>query len=226
LNNNVAVTIQEGELKGKRLYDESKFGVDSVFPSEMFFFYQNAVKNNYKIFKFNCGPNHSIIFSKEELNYLNTATKQLIYNEEQKIILESINIEKIKKYQLADLNKLYSLAINNKNIGSIFTLTKNINGVYCFDLILITKSNFNLNDFLKLEFNIFKIISVNELSTMPINFDEIKKLHNYLNLFFKDNFVSYEDNEKPNENLFTTKEYLDYINQINLLKNFSNENKI
>jgi hypothetical protein len=220
LNNDIAIIIQEGELKGKRLYDESKFGVDSVFPSEMFFFYQNAVKNNYKIFKFNCEPNHSIIFSEKELDYLNIVTSQLLYDSKKKIILKSKNINKIKKYQLHDLNKIYSLAIENDSIGSIFTLTKNVNNSYCFDLILITKNNFNLNDFLKLEFNIIKIISVNEISKTSINFEEIKKLHDYLNSPFKDNFINYREAEKPNKLFNVSKECINYKKHCVLLNDF------
>ena len=122
------------------------------------------------------------------------------------------------------MNKLYNFSIKNESIGSIFTITKNINSTYCFDFLLIVKNNFNLNEFIKLDFNIFKIISVDELFITGVNFNEVKKLHNYLESPFKDNFVSYEESKKPDELFLLSKESIDYENHCDLINNFVLEN--
>ena len=67
--------IQEGEHKGKRLYHEDKCGGDYVLPVEIFYLFQNAFKNDYKIFLLNCKSNHNIIIPEKDLKFLNTSVK-------------------------------------------------------------------------------------------------------------------------------------------------------
>lgn len=70
MNNNIFEIIPEGKYKGKRLYDENKFGGLDILKSEMLQLYLFAIKNNYKIFCFNCLPNHNIEIEVEQLNFI------------------------------------------------------------------------------------------------------------------------------------------------------------
>jgi hypothetical protein len=68
--NNIYKIIPEGKYKGKRLYDESIYGGEHIFPLEIQAFFDNALKNNYKMFVINCISNHFIKIPQNDLNFL------------------------------------------------------------------------------------------------------------------------------------------------------------
>jgi len=212
LNNDFLTIIPEGKYKGMRLYSEDKCGGEHVLPVEMYYLFQNAFKNNYKVFFFNCIPNHSIIIPKSDLEFLKKSMKYTSDEDEEEYLkyLFSNNTLKIKDLQYKDVLQIYNLAISNNNVGACFIHPELVNDYYCFHFFLIVNTNFNLEELLKIDFNIIKINSIIEYNENTITIELTKKIYNLLNLQFKDYIKSSLDisNTRP-YNLFDLQEKKD-----------------
>jgi hypothetical protein len=162
--------IPEGKYKGKRLYSEKFNNNIDMMQTEMYFLFQHAFKQNYKIFYIHSKRNHNIRLSEEELVFFKTSIKLEDVNLYLKHNFSNEALE-IKKLQYQDLLQLYNLAIKTDNIGSIFTYPKLDEGFYCFDFLLIVKENFNLNDILDVNFNTIKVYSIVEYHSVTITIE-------------------------------------------------------
>jgi len=178
-----------------RLYDESKCGGEHVLPVEIYYLFQNAFKNSYKVFFLNCKPNHSIIIPKSDLEFLKTSIK----SDDEKIYLQYIfsdNTLNIKDLQYNDILQICNLAVKNNNVGAYFIYPELVDNYYCFHLFLIVKDDFNLEQFLNLKFNIIKINSVIEYNKDTLTIPLMIKMFNLLDLQFKDYIIPHDDMKK------------------------------
>lgn len=98
--------------------------------------------------------------------------------------------------QRTDLNKIYNLSINNKNIGAFFIHPNLINFKYSFNFTALITNDFDLNNFLTLNFNLIKINSIVEYTINNLNIDLINKIYDFDNLDFKDYIITFEENSK------------------------------
>lgn len=218
--------IPEGKNKGMRLYDELTCDVKHALPIEMTAFFDNALKNNCKIFVLNCISNHKLEIPKNDLYFLNK-----IFNKHENLdaydnYVFSKEVIKIKELQYLDIKQLYDIAIKKKEIHSFFINPYLESNFYCFNVCLIVNSNFNLTELLNLDFNLIKINSVNEY----INSDNIvltyfKNLCDLYNSPFKDYKVSQKELKKtrPYDEL-KLPERLNYNNYVEKYLKFINEN--
>jgi hypothetical protein len=165
--------------------------------AEIYFLFQSAFNNGYKVFFFNCGVNHNLIFTPEDCKLLQSSfesvNKKLDTVDFQSTF--SKNIFNIKDHQSHDFFKIYDLAINSSDVGAFFTLPKLENGGYCYDFFLIVKSKFNLNEFFNINFNIITIKSVIEYKKDTLTFHIISKLYALeKSTIFRDYIIPCEEN--------------------------------
>src|SRR5262245_30540956 len=62
--------IESGRFKGERIYDETQIDPVTAFYSELEFYFNACVQNNYHVYIIYNKPKHSIIFNKDEINYI------------------------------------------------------------------------------------------------------------------------------------------------------------
>jgi len=211
-NNDLLIIILEGKYKGMRLYLEDKCGAEHILPIEMYYLFQNAFKNNYKIFFLKCSSKHSIIIPEKDLNFLKTA----ISRHEEDIYLKycfSDDVLKIKELQHLDILKIYKISIEKNQIDAFFLHPFLDADFYCFDFFLIVKNDFNLNEILNLNFNLIKIDSIIEYHPHTLTLDITKKTYDLLNVEFKDYIVPYTELKKTRPyNVFDLQEKKDLNN--------------
>lgn len=216
--------IPEGKYKGMRLYDETLGGGEHTLPVEMYYLFQNAFKNDYKVFFLKNVPNHLIKISEEELEFFKTSIK----NEDETTYLNhtfSENALKIKELQYKDILQIYNLSITNNNIGAYFIYPELINNYYCFHLFLIVKPDFNLEQLLSLNFNIIKVNSVLEYNKDTLTVDLMFKIYDLLNLQFKDYIIPFDELEKTRSyNVFELQEKKDLDNYYDIFFDFEKKN--
>ena len=178
-----------------RLYLEDRCGSEHILPIEMYYLFQNAFKNNYKIFFLKCNSKHSITIPEEDLKFLKTDIS--IHDQENYLkYCFSENVLKIKEFQYVDILKLYKIAIEKNQIGAFFLHPFLDNNLYCFNIFLIVKNNFDLNEILNSNFNLIKINSVIEYYPNTLTIEVTKKMYDLLNVQFKDHIVPYDDVSK------------------------------
>ena len=178
-----------------RFYDEYKYGAEHILPVEMYYFFQNALKENLKVFFLRCDPKHSIHIPDKDLNFLKKSIKMW----EEVIYLNHIfseNVLKIKELQHQDILKFYKIAIEKNQISALFFHPNLKNDFYCFDIFLIIQPNLILNELLDLDLNLVKIDSVIEYNSNTLTLELMKKTYNLLNVQFKDHIVSSHDLKK------------------------------
>ena len=195
INNNSLIIIPEGKYKGMRLYLEDKCGAEHILPIEMFYLFQNAFKNNYKVFFLKCIPNHSIIIPEKDLNFLKTAINK---HDEEEYLKHyfSNNVLKIKKLQHLDILEIYKIAIKKNQISAFFLHPVLNTNFYCFNMFLIVKNNFDLNEILNLNLNLIKINSIIEYHPHTLTLEITKNIYDLLNVEFKDYIVPYSELKK------------------------------
>ena len=111
----------------------------------------------------------------------------------------SKNTLKIKNWQYLDILKLYDLSIKTDKIGAFFIypiLDKN--NKYCFNIFLISQIDFDINEILKINFDLIKIKSINTQNNFDFSIEFFRKLYDLNNLKFKDNIISNKDMYKIN----------------------------
>lgn len=216
--------IQEGDHKGKRLYFEEKCGGDTIVQIEILYLFQDALKNNYKIFLLNCKPNHNIIIPENDLNFIKTSIKR----EDQDIYKNHIFSEEVlnlKQLQYEDLLKLYNLAIKNNNIGALFLYPFLNNNFYCFNIFLIVNQEFDLNSIINNQYNVIKVNSVTQYYEGTITLDIIENIYDFSNLQFKDYIITHEEIEKTTPyNVFDLPEKIEYNNFLESFNQYIDDN--
>jgi hypothetical protein len=154
-----------------------------------------CLNSNCKIFYIECKSKHNIILTKNDFELLQT-----IFNTENCIQFNenyfSESIFKLKNLQSEDLKIIFDLAVNTNKIDAFFIFPFYDNNCYCFNIFLITKNNFDLNNFLNLNFSIIKIESFLKINTNNINIDNLINLFNTSNKFFKNIFIPVEKYKK------------------------------
>ena len=190
--------IPEGKYKGMRLYHEDKCGSEHVLPIEMYYLFQNALKNNYKVFFLSCKPIHNIEIPENDLNFIKKPLQFLKKNEELEYLTYNFSEKtlKIKDLQYKDILQIYTIGIKTDSIGSFFIYPELINDLYCFHLFIIVKNNFNLDVLLSLNFNIIKISSIIQHNENTITIKLMQKMYDLLNLQFKDYIIPFNEIEK------------------------------
>jgi hypothetical protein len=198
LNNDFLTIIPSGKYKGMRLYNEHMCGGEHVLPIEMYYLFQNAFKNNYKVFFLKCKPNHSINIANNDLDFLKTPFK-LDTEEDEKEYLKhkfSENILKIKNLQYEDLIQIYKNLIKDRSVGAFFLYPETINDFYCFNLFLIIKIN-----------------SVVEYNKNTLTVELMKNIYDLSKLQYKDYIIPFDDMNKTRPyNLFDLQEKKDLVN--------------
>ena len=190
--------IPKGKYKGMRLYHEDKCGSEHVLPIEMYYLFQNAFKNDYKVFFLNCVPIHNIKIPKNDLDFLKKSLKFNNNSDELEYLNYDFSSEilKIKDLQYKDILQIYKTSIKNNKVGSFFIYPELIDDFYCFHVFIIAKNSFNLNFLLSLNFNIIKINSIVEHNENTITIELMQKMYNLLNLQFKDYIIPYVEIKK------------------------------
>jgi len=212
INNNFPIIIPHGKYKGMRLYLEDLYGSEHILPVEMYYLFQNAFKNNYKVFFLEFSPKHTINIPNEDLIFLNKSIKfghddiYLSYH-------FSNNVLKIKEFQHQDILQFYELAINKNQIGAFFLHPGFKNNFYCFDMFLIVKQDFNLNEILSFNLNLIKINSIIEYDPHTLTLEIMEKKYDVLNTWFKDYIVTFKEISKTRPyNVFELQEKKDLNN--------------
>ena len=187
--NNFLKYIKDGKHKGKRLYLEQFCGLDDMYPIEMYYLFQNAFKNNLRVFYFPCIPNNNILIPDYDINFLD---KSIPY--ENREIYEKHKFSKevldVKNLQCNDLFKLYNLAVKYRFIKSIILIPNLYEKTYHYNFFLIVDNNFNLTHFLKLNLSLVKIKSSIEYYTNTLTFDFIFNIYNFSKINCKDYIVT------------------------------------
>ena len=219
--------IPEGKYKGMRFYHEDKCGSEHVLPIEMYYLFQNALKNNYKVFFLSCEPIHNIKIPKNDLNFLK---KSLQFNKkDEELEYSTYNFSektlKIKDLQYKDILQIYTIGIKTNSIGSFFIYPELINDFYCFHLFIVVKNDFNLDSLLPLNFNIVRINSIIQHNENTITIELMQKMHDLLNLQFKDYIIPFNEIKKtrPYE-LLKLPEKIELINCYNEYFDFRKKN--
>lgn len=197
-------TIFDKDFEPQNFYFGERFGIWDVFRNEIGMLFWNVFKKNYKVMYIKCSVKN---FTK--LNWLDREFIRMPfqndYNFRHKFYDETI---KIKKAQASDLIKIYNLAFLDKNLSAVFTLPKiKSDKYYYFNIILITTSEFNISDFLNIDFESINIEYFTYLNDEIIYNDFLeKKFHcrdslcknaNYnFNGFKEVNFEDYNINKK------------------------------
>lgn len=195
-----------------RHYDVTKYSADCIFFNETGIFFESCINKGLNVYHFVNIPIHNIIFSENDINFLKK--NKSIKNLEEL----SINIKKIKQFQCEDLLYFY----DNLIFELFYVLPTFNNNQYCFNLIVVVKNNFDLENFMKINFNIFKIKSVNKINISDLNFNFIKNLLELSQYsFFK--IIEEEDRSVVYEywydHYIDTSIYKDYKNSFELEKN-------
>ena len=190
--NNFLKYIKDGKHKGKRLYLEQFCGLDDMYPIEMYYLFQNAFKNNLRVFYFSCIPNNNILIPDYDINFLNKSIPYENYEvyEKHKFSKEVLNL---KNLQCNDFFKLYNLAIKYKFIKSVILIPNLYKKSYHYNFFLIVDNNFNLTHFLKLNLSLVKINSTIEYYTNTLTFDFIFDIYNFSKINCKDYIVTPEE---------------------------------
>lgn len=147
---------------------------DRVIYWEIYFLFQNAFNNEYEVLFFKCSSNRSIIIPKEDIDFF--GKKAWSFKDIFKTLSE--DAWKIKNLQYYDFMKIYDISLKDDRIGAFFIIPKLDENIYCYDFFLVVKSNFNLNEFLRLKFNLVTIYSVINYNKDTLDISIISKLYN------------------------------------------------
>lgn len=188
-NQNFFITIESGKYANKRLYFEEFCDNSKVLSTELYFMFKNCLSLNSKVFYFVNEPNHDIKIPDEDQKFLSSS----ITTDQTKLYNFSNNVMNIKELQNLDLNLLYKFAIETNKINLFLTYPYLKNDKYCFDFFLTVENNFDLQEFLKLKFNLIKIYSIIELTENNLVLDNFQNLFDLSTFKFKDCCVKPED---------------------------------
>lgn len=151
--------------------------------------FKNCLSLNSKVFYFVNESNHDIKIPDEDQKFLSSS----ITTDQTKLYNFSNNVMNIKELQNLDLNLLYKFAIETNKINLFLTYPYLKNDKYCFDFFLTVENNFDLQEFLKLKFNLIKIYSIIELTENNLVLDNFQNLFDLRTFKFKDYCVKPED---------------------------------
>lgn len=127
----------------------------------------------------------------------------------------NINVKNIKELQFNDLICLYK----NLSIEVLYIFPKvSSSKIYYFDFILVVNKDFNLEKFLKINFELIKIENFEELIELNISFDKVKEIFES-RFILDDNRTSFDSSYKLPH--FSQKEYIEtYKNGVKNLADF------
>ena len=128
--------------------------------------------------------------------------------------------------------KLYSLAIKNNNIGALFLIPFLNDNLYCFNLFLITKKEFDLNSIINIKYDLIKINSITQYYEDTITLEILEKIYDFSTLQFKDYIVPIEELKKTRPyDIFSLPEKIEYDNFLKFMiehidDNFQNNGEL
>lgn len=197
-NRNFFTVIGSGKYANKRLYFEELCDNSKVLSTELYFMFKNCLSLNSKVFYFINEPNHDIKIPNEDQKFLSS----FITIDQTKLYNFSNSVTNIKELQNLDLNLLYKFSIETNKINLFLTYPYLKNDKYCFDFFLTVENNFDLQEFLKLKFNLIKIHSIIELTENNLILDNFQNLFDLNTFKFKDWYVKVEDilSTRPHSN--------------------------
>ena len=152
-----------------RLYDTSKCGCEEIFWCEMGVFFEYMVNQNLKIYYVKSSPKHNTFYTEECFNFFKNYRSTHVYND------MPDNLKKLRELQLNDLMYFYE----NLILESFHIISKIKNNKYYYDMVIITKPDFIINDFFKINFNTINIESISPIFFENITYDYMKKLFNF-----------------------------------------------
>jgi len=175
------------------------------------------LNNGLKMYYINNSPKHSIEYTQECFDFFKN------YKNDSENTIMPENIKKLRELQMNDLLYFY----DNLILESFWIQSEIKNNKYYYNMIILVKKDFNLENFLKINFNTINIESITPIFYNNITYSYIQQLFDFKKLnsyaFYGILDASYDDiifNPKRK----TTKEYLDfekYKDEQIKLKNFN-----
>lgn len=153
----------------KGLYNTGLYGCGNIFWNEIGQFFLNMLGKNISIYYVTCSPKHNIIYDNECYNFFN-----LWQNLPNNVVMPK-NLKNLRELQCNDLMYFYE----NLILESFFIISKIKNNFYYYDMIIFVKNEFNINDLLKINFNIINIEGITPIFNVNINYNFMKQLFNF-----------------------------------------------
>lgn len=191
-----------------KVYD-TKIAFGDIFLNELCLFIKEMLNLNFNVYILKNIPADKMILDENGWNFLKNLKKTSALKDTH----ISSNIEFLQKSQALDLEFISS----NFEIESLVWSSRIDDNNYWFDLILVTKPNFNLANFIKNSFNSIKIYNIIHITFNNLSVDYIKNMfiiEDLSNTLFKFDYIN-------------TKNDTDYVNKkIKKNKNAIIENNI
>lgn len=204
------------------MYDHNKYGCEDIFQNEIGIFLEYMINQNLKVYYVKSSPNHNIEYNQECFNFF----KNFKIDPENTVMPK--NIKNLRELQSNDLIYFY----DNLILESFFVISKIKNKKYFYDMLIVVKNNFNINDFYKINFNTIKIESITPIFYENITYNYMQQIFNFdeLNSYFFCNtldnlFNKFLKNVNHNFDYKELQEYKDLqkyeFEQIKIKKNFN-----
>jgi hypothetical protein len=181
------------EVDGKnyRVYDTNRddYSNEGVFWNEVGVFFEKIIDQDLKVFYFSTKPKLKTILTEEDFLFFKNYKNYYGYSEIPK------NLKWIRDMQAEDLQ----IILNGLLMETFIVVSKITNNSYHYELLAGVKMDFNLEKFLKINFNIINIVNVNQIFKNDLNYDFIIKIFDFdlikkfYSIFEKD-FSKYMEN--------------------------------
>lgn len=127
------------------------------------------LNQNLKIFYVKCSPKHNIKYTDECFEFF-----KIKKNNPKNVVMPE-NLKKLRELQCNDLMYFY----DNLILESFHIFSKIENKLYYYDMVIIVKNNFDINNFYKINFNIIKIESITPIFYENITYIYMQQLFNF-----------------------------------------------
>ena len=167
-------------IKGenKRAYDINLHSSEQMFHNEIGMFFEYMVDQNLKAYYITCSPKHDILYDKECVDFFKNLNyfKNILRLPENVVIPQ--NVQKLRELQSNDLMYFY----DNLILEFFFIISKIKNKKYYYDMVIFIKQDFDVNDFLKINFNIINIEFIKHVFFENITYNYMQQIFNFTEL--------------------------------------------
>ena len=164
--------------KNERAYNVDLHSSEQMFHNEIGMFFEYMVNQNLKAYYITCSPKHDIVYDKECVDFFKNLNyfKNILRLPKNVVIPQSV--QKLRELQSNDLMYFYE----NLILESFFIISKIKNERYYYHMVIFVKQDFDVNDFLKINFNIINVESIKHIFFEDITYNYMQKIFNFTEL--------------------------------------------
>jgi len=156
--------------KNIRLYNTGLYGCEQIFYNEVGHFFLSMLGKNLKMYYIKSSPKHNIVYNQDCFNFF-----KLFRETRDNNLIMPENLKKLREMQCEDLMNFY----DNLILESFWIISKIENNLYFYDIIIITKDSYNINDFFKIDFNVIHVESITPIYNYNINYCTMQQWFNF-----------------------------------------------